>query len=356
MRTELVSRHVALQPRGWLRHVVSGLMVFALPLSAALAQADSISIWTNALQSGDAAAKGAAVDGLSRVSTSALPPGTQQALLVELNRVHAAYLNGTDPGMPGTSEDHGDYYMRLVGIVTDLRSQDAALTLVPAIEVSGTVKRRVARYGGDSAVVLLVDLIGRRNHPDDALETLGLVWFWSDSTGSTLSEASRGRIVLALTGAAATGDDADMLGVSAALLYMKDPAFLALAQNLRSVAAAHGATGAFTVQRLDRDVLPALTVAAAARSNAALVSAIPQLIAAACSTTSNTRRQGVCQSVANAVDNASKHFASGMLDQARQEYSTALDKLARAKDAGVISAPEYALMSGDISALLLRSW
>src|SRR6185312_8243913 len=162
----------------------------------------------------------------------------------------------------------------------ELRTTDAALALVPAVEVSSAVEHRVARYGGDSAVTLLANLVGQRHSPDDALETLGLVWFWSDSTGSALSDASRGRIITTLTSATATGDDEDMLGVSAALRYAQDPAFLALAQTLRAVAAAQGTLGAFTVQRLDGSVFPALTAAAAARPTSALVTAIPQLITA----------------------------------------------------------------------------
>ena len=354
MSTWLVSQRGVAQR--WLRQVAIGVFVAAVPVSTAIGQADSISIWTTALQSGTPAAKAAAVDGLERTSAASLPTATAQALVAELNRVHAALLRGGDPGTLDAPDDHSGYYLQLVGIVTELRTTDAALALVPAVEVSSAVEHRVARYGGDSAVTLLANLVGQRHSPDDALETLGLVWFWSDSTGSALSDASRGRIITTLTSATATGDDEDMLGVSAALRYAQDPAFLALAQTLRTVAAAQGTLGAFTVQRLDGSVLPALTAAAAARPTSALVTAIPQLITAVCSTTSSSERNGTCQSAGNDVANAGAHFAGGQFDQARQEYGSAAEKLARARDAGVFTAAEYAVMSGDIMALLARSW
>ncbi len=339
-----------------LARTIFGLVLLCGWSPAARAQTDSVALWTVALQSGTVAAKQLAVDGLSRIPTVSLPTLTVQALIGELNRVHQALMVGADPGTPDLSEDHSDYYTSLVGIVVGLRTPAAALALVPAIEVSGAAQRRVARYGGDTVVAALANLVAKRFSPDDALETLGLVWFWSDSTGSALSDASRSTIIATLAASALTGDDEDMLGVSAALRDVKNPSFLALSQVLRGVAVAQGSLGLFTVHRLDEDVLPVLTAAAATRSNAELVRAIGRMAAAACASPASGQRRGLCQSTSNQLANAATHFDLGQFGPARNVYSSVADKFASARNDGTFTAAEYALISGDLVTLLGRSW
>jgi hypothetical protein len=355
----VINRASALSTERWVsaRSAVS-LLVLCLWSSSLRAQAvgDSVAIWTSGLQGGTSQARAAAVAGLARTPASTLPASTVSAVLGELSRVNQALLAGSDPGMPDTPDDHGEYYMSLVGIAVDLRTPDAARALVPAIAVSGAVQRRVARYGGDGVVAPLLDLITRRYSRDDALETLGLVWFWADSAGGPLSDASRSQIVEALTASALTGDDDDMRGVSAALREIKNPSFLALAQVLRGVAAAAGVVGDWSVQRLDQDVLPAMTAAGAARTNLALVDGTQRMLTAICSTSATGHRNGVCHSSSNDLTNAARHYSNGQFGPARTVFSTVANRFQSAKNDGTFSPAEYALLSSDLATLLARSW
>lgn len=317
---------------------------------------DSVARWTRALQSGTLDEKVTAVDGLSRMQVQALSRETVQALLAELNRVHQALLSGANVTIPGTSEDHSDYYVSLVGIVAGMRTPEAALALVPAVAVSSGVERRVARYGGDAVVEPLVDLVTRRLSDDDALETLGLVWFWADSTGSPLSDASRSQILATLGAAAMTGEHRQMLGVLGALREMGNPSLLALAQVLRAVAAKQGDIGHSTVFTLDEEVLPTLSTAAAARTNPALVQGIRRMVGAICGVPATGRRHGTCQSSINDVATAERHFENGQYGPARNVYASVADKLIRAKDSGDFTVAEYALLTGDLATLLARTW
>jgi len=294
-----------------------GLLAFvSAGTEAAGAQtpADSIARWTQALQSGSDSAK---IDALDRPSgvlagmpAQQWPRATQTALLAELNRLHAALLSGVGV-TPGTAEDHGEYYMTLAGMVAGLRTREAALALVPAVEVGTGIQQRVARYGGEDVVVPLVALVAKRYSEDDALETLGFVWFWADSTGSALSDASRGLIVSTLVAAAAS---------------------------------------------LDGEILPAMSAAQAAQSNMALVQGIARMVAVICSNPSTGRRLGTCQATTNDVATASKHFDARRYGPARSVLTTVAERSQRAKDSGEFTAAEYALLTGDLAALLGRSW
>ena len=312
--------------------------------------------WTSALQSGTDAEKTAAVDGLSRLPAQTLPRGTVLALLSELGRVHQGLLNGTAVTILGAEEDHGEFYLQLVLTIAELRTPEAALALVPAIAVSGSVERRVARYGGDAVVAPLIALVERRYSDDDALETLGLLWFWADSTGSALSDGSRSMILSTLGAAAMTGAHRQMLGVLGALREMRLPSLLAMAQVLRTVAVAQGDVGHFTVYELDNDVLPFLTAAAASRTDLQLVQSVSRMLAAICGLPTTGRRQGTCQSATNHVATAARHFENGRYGPARNVYGSAAAELKRAADSGDLTPAEYAMLSGDLLALLARSW
>ncbi len=332
------------------------LTALSLVLPRALpAQADSIAVWTTALTSGTPSERRAAVDGLV-AQTGNLPPSAAQALVAELNRIHAALLAGVATETADDSTEHSGYYFKLVGIVADFRTTESAIALVPAIEVSSGVQRRVARYGGDSAVVLLVDLITRRYSRDDAIETLGLTWFWADSTGNPLSDASRTRIISSLAAAVSSSETQDWLGAARAIRPNGGPAFLALAQALRRSAANSAGAGAYVVAKLDQEIIPDLTASAATRSISQLITSIPQMLAAVCGPAATGERLGVCKSSSNVVGAAAAHYESGQLGPARQEFASVSDRLARAFADGLFSTGEYALLNGDLAALLGRSW
>lgn len=326
---------------------------------AAQTSADSIARWTQSLQSGSDSAKIEALDRLAgmlaRMPAQQWPRATQAALLAELNRLHTALLSGVSV-TPGTAEDHGEYYMTLAGVVAALRTREAALALVPAVEMGTGIQQRVARYGGDAVVAPLVALVAKRHSVADALETLGLVWFWADSTGSALSDASRGLIISTLATAAASGEDSQILGATAALDRMKNPSLLPLAGVVRSATVAQGGLGNFARSDLDGKIIPALSVAQAARSNLGLLEGLARMVAVICASPSTGQRHGTCQSTTNEVATALEQLNAGRNGPARNMLNAIADRLLRAKGSGDFTGTEYALLTGDLAALLARPW
>jgi hypothetical protein len=331
-----------------------GMALLAPARAGAQTVADSIARWTASIRVGTLAARDTALTGLAALPAGALPAETRRVLVAELNRVHQAILSGAAIGAPGEDEELvGDYYMDLVGVVAGFGTQEAALALAPAVAVSGGVARRVARYG-DAAVAVLLPLLARRYNEDDVLATLGLVWFWADSTGSPLSDRSRAQIVAALTAAAASGVHRDMLGLQGALEAIHDPAFLPFARHVRDVAATRGALGRSTVVTMEDDVLPPLTALAASRSPASLASGLARMVTAVCGTDATGRRNGACQSLTNDVAAASKHLTNGQTTPARSGFESVAKKIAKAYADGAFSDAEHALLAGNVAMVLQR--
>ena len=344
------------------RLIAFGLLAFIsvrTEILAAQSPADSVARWTQALQSGSDSAKIEALDRLAGMlagmPAQQWPRATQTALLAELNRLHTALLSGVSVA-PGTAEDHGEYYMTLAGLVAGMRTREAALALVPAVEVGTGIQQRVARYGGDDVVAPLVALVAKRYSVVDALETLGFVWFWADSTGSALSETSRGVIISTLAAAAASGEDSQIMGATAALGRMKNPSLLPLASVMRNATIAQGGLGNFARGNLDREIIPALSAAQSARSNAALLEGVARMVAVICASPSTSQRHGTCQSTVNDVATSAEHLSAGRNGPARNVLNTITDRLLRAKGSGEFTDTEYALLTGDLAALLARPW
>lgn len=323
------------------------------PLGAQ-AVADSIGRWTTAIQTGTLLSKDSALAKLSALPLQALPAETRAALVAELNRVHLGILAGGNIGMAGEDEDLvADYYMELVVVVARFESQEAALALAPAVSVSIGVARRVARYG-DAAVAALLPLYARRYNEDTVMETLGLVWFWADSTGAPLSDRSRTQIVAVLTAAVSSGVHRDLLGLQGALAAIHDPAFLPLANKTDQVAATFGILGRSTVVTMEDDVIPKLTALAASRSPSSLATGLARIVTAVCGNDAAGRRQGACQSIANDVAAAMNHLAKGQTTPARNGFESVGKKIDNAYAGGAFSDAEHALLAGNVAMLLQR--
>ncbi len=309
------------------------------------------------MQMGTLAARDTALARLAALPVAVLPAETQRVLVAELNRVHQAIQAGTAPGAPGESEERfGDYYMTLVGVVANVDTPEAALALVPAVSVSGGVARRVAQLG-DTAVALLIQQLQSVTQPDDHValfQSLGLAWFWADSTGSPLSGRSRTQIVAALTAAGLSGVFSDMLGFELALLAIRDPGFLPLAQRVHDFAATQGVLGRSTVVTMEDEVIPKLTLLAASRSPAALASGLARLVTAVCGTDAAGRRQGACQSLANDIAEALRHLTDGQTTPARKGFESAAKKIDNAYADGAFNDAEHALLAGNVAMLLQR--
>lgn len=334
--------------------LVVGLLCLTPTRTLAQVGVDSVAHWTATMQTGTLAARDAALAGLGALPLEALPAETRRVLVAELVRLNQALMTGSAVGAPGENEELiDDYYMALVGVVARFGTQDAALALAPAVTVSTGVSRRVARFG-DAAVAALMPLLARRYNEDDVLETLGLVWFWADSTGSALTDSSRVQIVAALTRAAASGVDRDMLGLEGALLQIKDPAFLPLAEKIRSVAATQGARGRSTVVSMDDDVIPLLTSLATSRPPGALANGLARVILAVCGNEAAGRRNGACHSITNGVAAASKHLEKGQMKPARNGFESVGKKIDEAFADGAFTDAEHALLAGNVAMVLQR--
>lgn len=322
--------------------------------AGAQSPADSIARWTTVMQTGTLAVRSAALTGLAAQPIGALPTETRRVLVAELNRVHQALLTGGALGGPEEDESLlSDYYQELVDVVARFGTLEAALALAPAVVVSGGVARRVAQFG-DAAVAALLPLLARRYNEMSVLETLGLVWFWADSTGSPLSDRSRAQIVAALTAAAGSGIHRDLLGIEMALLEIGDPAFLPLARQVRDFAASQGPRDRFTVVGMEDGVIPKLNALAAARTPASLANGLARMIAAVCGTDAAGRRNGVCHAVTNEVAAASNHLAHGRTTPARNVLEGVGKKLDQAYADGAFNAGEHALLAGNVTMLRQR--
>lgn len=337
--------------------VIMGLVALTPARATAQASADSVSSWTRTMQVGTLAARDTALAKLAEIPVTALPAATQRVLVAELNRVHQAMQAGTAIGFAGKSENLvRDYYTTLVLVVTAFDTRESALALVPAVAVSGGVSRQVAQLG-DTGVTLLIQQLRGATQSDEhvgLLQSLGLAWFWADSTGSPLSDRSRAQIVSALTTAGLSPLLADMGGVELALEVIHDPGFLPLAQRVHDFAATQGVLGRSTVVTMAKDVIPSLTALAASRPPIALATGLARLVTAVCGTDAAGRRQGACQSLANDIAAASKHLADGQTTPARNGFDSVGTKIDKAYADGAFTDAEHALLAGNVAMLLQR--
>ena len=327
------------------------------PRAVVIVAADTVAIWTNTMRVGTLAARDTALAKLAALPVAALPAETQRVLVAELNRVHLALQTGTAVGASEESDERfTDYYTTLVLVVTAFDTRESALALLTAVAVSGGVSRQIAQLG-DTAVALLMQQLRSATQPDEHVsifESLGLAWFWADSTGSPLSDRSRTQIVSALNVSVLSGAVADMGGVSLALLAIQDPAFLPLAQRAHDFAATQGVNGRYMVVTMEQRVVPSLTALAASRSTASLASGLARLVTAVCGTDATGRRQGACQSLTNDVVAASRHLANGQTIPARNGLDSVGKKIDQAFAAGAFSDAEHALLAGNVAMVLQR--
>lgn len=328
-------------------------------MAAAQATADSVPIWTRAVQVGPSLAdRDEALQRLASRRRTSLPAETQRVLIAELNRVHQVMKTGGRVSDPDSDpEDFAEYYDTLVMMVSAFETREAALALLPAIAVSSSVSSSVVKQLGDTVVSLLVQQLGSTREDDEhiaVLQTLGLAWFWADSTGGPLSDRSRVQIAAALSRGTVSGSVPEMMGVELALEAMRDPAFLPLAQKLHDIAAHAGllAQGVEADTRFDR--IPQLTALAASRSTASLAAGLSRIVTAVCGNDAAGRRHGACQSIANDVAAASNHLANGRTTPARNGFESVGKKIDQAYADGAFSPAEHALLVGNVAMVLQR--
>jgi hypothetical protein len=334
--------------------LASSLVGTTASAGSAQAARDSIPLWTHVLQTGSLPSRDSALASLAKIPIADLPPNTRHALVVELNHLHGAMLSNTPIGSPDDGELFGEYYMQLVGMVASIRTPEAGLALAPAVGVSDGIAKRVARLG-DPAVDALMGLLAQHHEESGVLKTLGLAWFWADSTGTSLSPLSRARIVSAFITAAGKDSVRSLLGMTNALREMRDPVFLPLATLLRDRAATLGIRGSLTVEDMSTDVIPTLTALATTRATPDLTKGMTRLIAAVCGETPAGRRLGACESISNDFIQAARHLENGQPGPAHNTLESVAKKVDETYAAGAFNRVEHALLAGNIALLLQRS-
>jgi hypothetical protein len=276
-------------------------------------------------------------------------------------------------GRPLSSEDEGelftDYYMRLVNTVAALRTREAALALAPAVAVSGGVARRVARLG-DAGVNAVLPLLARRYEESSMLQTLGLAWFWADSTHSPLSDRSRARIASAFTAAAASDSLRRILGVMTGARNAADPAFLPLLTSLRDRVDTVGGAGTVAASMITRTAIPELTRLAVARPVADLARGAARAITAVCAPREesddergqqgNHEERGqhghseTCAALAREFASVARGIQRGRTTEVRSDLTGLSRRVEQAFAGGELTRLERDVLAGNVSMLLAR--
>ncbi len=311
---------------------------------AAQAPAESIAVWTQRLQSGTLADRVYGVGRLAGVNPRFLPAATGQAIVAELNRINEALENNVpvDGATALGAEGFGEYYLDLARTARSLGTPEANRALILSVGVSLGIARRAARQG-DAAIPSLSHMLDQHYEPAGALETLGLAWFWADSTGAPLSDASRVVIVRQLFAASHNPSPDFSAGLGAALRWIGDPAFLPLAQAITDRAQASGNVflGYYTTK-----TLPAL--AAALTKLGPLASAVRtrRVLGLLCSGTVSGPRQGTCESLQNELDAAIAHLRAGRSRPAANLLEAVAHRADDALAIGALTQDEATLIAG----------
>ncbi|HYL20954.1 MAG TPA: hypothetical protein VEU74_04265 [Gemmatimonadales bacterium] len=321
---------------------------------AAQAPAESIAVWTQRLQSPTLADRVQGMGRLAGEDPRSFPPATQSAILAELTRVNEALQSNVpiDGATALGSEGFGEYYLDLARTARSLNTPEANRALILSVGVSLGTSRRVARLG-DGAIPSLAHMIDQDYEPGAALETMGLAWFWADSTGAVLSDASRGVIVRALLASSQSGSDELRSSVGPAFRWTGDPAFLPLAQAIAARAQVSGDL-LLSAAYFRINTLPSLT--AALNKLGPLGSAVRtrRVLGLVCSGTTSGARQGACESLENELDAAIAHLQAGRTGPA----ANVLEAVARRADAavaiGALTQDEAALIAGGARQVIAR--
>jgi hypothetical protein len=313
----------------------------------------SIPTLVTQLQNGPVSQRNDAAARLRAIGPQSLPAAAQAALITELNRINSLLLLGqpvpnADAADP---ESVGEYYLELVSAVAAIRTSAAYQALIPAVGVSGGVARRVARLG-DAAVPALADLIRRGYESDRAIATLGLVWLWSDSTGSPLSDASRAIIVSTFTSAATSGDWHLRLGLSDALRLAKDPTFTPLARHLASIPSSD-INSQIVAQGVAAVTIPTLTSAGTSYSPATLATGLLRATQAICNKSPAAATSAACMLLLRQTSVAVL-LVGQQSPLARNRLQGVINGATQAYTSGVITQIESTIITGAAQQLIGR--
>ncbi len=323
--------------------VLAALVLGRTPLPAQTL-ADSVAGWTTTLENGTLLQRVTAVAHLAHVQLGALPPASRSALAAELARLNDAMLNNQPiDGAPDLgSEGFGEYYLDLATTVARFNTPEATRALILSVGVSFGTERKVAELG-DEAVPVLADMIDHHYQSGDALETLALAWFWSDSTGAPLSDASRLTIVRRLAAGTHSDQYGTLVSMKTALGLIGDPAYLPIAQRFASDLAG---TEANLARRVRVESIPALKRTAGLLTRANLLDKTGRILSLLCSASEGAPPAEICMGLTAQLDSARDLLALNTID----ESVIHLNRVAAAVDAavsvGALTADDSVFIAG----------
>jgi len=321
-----------------------GAVSFCWAPARAQTLADSVAAWTTTLESGTLSQRVTAVGHLAHVQLAELPPTTRSALIAELSRLNDAMLN--DQPIDGAAdlggEGFGEYYLSLATTVAQFNTDEANRALILSVGVSLGTERKAAELG-DEAVPVLADMIDHHYQAGDAVETLALAWFWSDSTGAPLSDASRRTIIRRLTQGTHSDSFDVRLSTETALEQIRDPGFLPLARSYETRIAGPEPN----IARLVRiEAIPSLEQAAASLTRAQQLDRTGRILTLLCGAPDSAPPAAICAALTAQLDSAHDLLALNTLDEALIH----LDRLATAVDeavtAGALTADDSTFIAG----------
>jgi hypothetical protein len=321
---------------------------FGLPSLQAQAT-DSVATWTATLQTGTVIQRGVAIERLSNLPAGMLPSATRSVMIAELNRLNGQRMRKEWNDAP---EGTVDYYMSLVGAVAGVETPEAFRALIPAVGIGPGVGESVARLG-DDAIPALQDMIAREFEKDAALSTLGLVWYWADSTASPLTAAGGAAIIASFERAYESSDLITLLGLKTGLRNTGDPAMLALAQALLAKTQAAGGIQIY-IARAVPDVITALESRERTFTTPQLAARALRNIRFVCAAPGAGPRQGVCESLTNTMSESVKQIDAGQATPAKNGLANVIRIADRARADGVLNDAEYALTGGAAQRVLGR--
>lgn len=322
------------------------MLSLAPGIARSQAAPDSVAMWTRALASGTMDERETAAASLA--SFNAVPSETQGALISELRRLNAELLAGASGWNDGTTS----YYTLLVEAVAKIPSTEARMALLPAIGMSSGISRRVARLG-DAAVPTLLEFISRPYEADPALTTLGFAWFWSDSTGAPLSDASRASIVRAWNRAASDTSFEMRLGAVSGVEAADDAALLPLAQYLARDIEERRPNDLF-MRSTTAEVVQHLAGRASQMPTETLALRIARAIQAMCADAASGERLGYCNSLENGLSESARHLLAGRGAPASNVFAELTHAADRAMAQGVLTPVEHAVVTGSLALLAQR--
>jgi len=206
--------------------VVMGASLGLAPRLAAQAPTDSIAVWVSRLGSSDAVEKTHGYSSLAALSVDDVPADARLAIVDELTRLHRSIVDGSfvNPDT-GDGEGFGEAYLSLTMLAARFDTDDSRRALIGAVGAGPGAQRRVARLG-DAALPDLTEMLDRDTSPTGVYHTFGYAWFWTDSTGTGLSNGGRATVLQRLMEGLGATTSSQRFGAGTSLGAYGDPALL----------------------------------------------------------------------------------------------------------------------------------